>query len=306
MIDTLAFNYRKQLFAYDPSHVKGLSNPLTKAQIKTNNIKMNAYEMKLFLNTILLMNGDLIDEFDSVYKFLITFIKIVDIVMYEEFSDDILNELRALIVDHHTFYTTGFKEKLKPKHHFMVHYVNCIKELGPLKFLWCFRFEGKHAEFKKYANNITSRKNIPLTLATKYCFQFCSYLFGNSFFQNDLVDCKNFSPIDLSKLEFYQNLCTKFTIGNEVLSMRYKGVLYEKNYYVKSKNTVLLILKIFFDLHNEIFLICQECKTSFSEKFQSHEVLGTNNAYYLKKIDLKSVPSKLYTLNDGKKVVRFF
>jgi len=50
---------------------------------------------------------------------------------------------------HYTIYVKSFG-KLKPKHHFMVHYAKAIKKYGSLKYLWCMRFEARHNDSNIY------------------------------------------------------------------------------------------------------------------------------------------------------------
>jgi len=78
-----------------------------------------------------------------------------------------LQYLKYLISEHHDMYLSLFNSSLKPKHHFLLHYPNIILKAGPLIYLSCMRFEAKHKELKKNANNVQSRKNLPLTLAKK-------------------------------------------------------------------------------------------------------------------------------------------
>lgn len=75
------------MFHYGPVLVGSISAPITKNQIQTCNFKMNASEMKTFLNVILLLIGDLINGNDPVYKFLIIFIRITDIITKDDFDD---------------------------------------------------------------------------------------------------------------------------------------------------------------------------------------------------------------------------
>lgn len=234
-----AFNYRKQMFDYGPVLVGNISQPINQGQLRTGNIKLNASEMKTFLSIILLLIGDLIDHQDTVYQFLIIFIRIVDIILREEFDDFILATLSDLISKHHEFYINIFKDTLKPKHHFMVHYPTVIKLLGPLKHLWSFRFESKHQMSKQYCHIIASRKNVPLSLAIKHSIHFSNTLITNSFFKSDAKNFKNISKTDLSQLDFYKNLTTNFKRVFKVKSLIYRGILFEENCYVKMQKRYL-------------------------------------------------------------------
>ena len=51
-----------------------------------------------------------------------------------------------------------------PKMHFMVHYAEFIRLLGPMRNYWCMRFEAKHQYFKKVATSINCFKDIIATI----------------------------------------------------------------------------------------------------------------------------------------------
>ena len=68
--------------------------------------------------------------------------------------------LKRLIIEHHTFQT------VIPKHHFMIHYQACRRQIRPLLHMWRMRFEAKHLLF----NTLKNFKNIAKSLAKKHKF----------------------------------------------------------------------------------------------------------------------------------------
>jgi hypothetical protein len=96
--------------------------------------------------------------------------------------------LQALIAEHHEMYVSLFLDLLKPKHHFMIHYISAIKSVGPLRWLRSMRFESKHGQAKKTANIICNFKNICKSLSQKHQLKFCYRLLAKeSLSDNDLV-----------------------------------------------------------------------------------------------------------------------
>lgn len=57
--------------------------------------------------------------------------------------------------------------KLLPKHHYLEHYPQMIRLLGPLVGRWTMHFEAKHSFLKQVIRH-TSCKNVPLSLASKH------------------------------------------------------------------------------------------------------------------------------------------
>jgi len=94
------------------------------------------------------MIGDLIPENDEVWNFYLTLIKIIDILLSYNFSDSKIMYLEQLISQHNSMYIRLFNDTLKPKHHFLIDYPTIIKNAGPPRHYWCFRYEGKHKEKK--------------------------------------------------------------------------------------------------------------------------------------------------------------
>jgi len=73
---------------------------------------------------------------------------------------------------------------LKPKHHFMLHYSEIIRKIGPLKTFWTMRFESKHRMSKNICKNINNFKNITKSVAQRYALGFAS-LMQNEFQNNE-------------------------------------------------------------------------------------------------------------------------
>lgn len=302
-----AFNYRKQMFEYGPLLVGNVSREISENQLAKGNFKINASEMKTFLHVILLLVGDLINDDDPVFNFLLIFIQIVDIVNSDSFDDEMLIKLQNLIRIHHETYLECFGDTLKPKHHFMVHYPGVIQHLGPLVHIWCFRFESKHQSSKKYCHVITSRLNVPLTLAIKHSLIFSNNLVQRKFFE-DFKKFNKISYMNISKCEFYRYLSTEFTEGYKAKTVLYNRNFYRQDDFIKYNNIIMKILMIFYKTQDEVFLILQEVETVFLSKFQSFKFIKLSSAYHIKNIDaLQHVrySSIINTLNNGEKVIRF-
>jgi len=77
------------------------------------------------------------------------------------------DSLKHLIFDHHKLFKSIFPggKNLIPEHHLMLHFPRCIRKIGPLIHVWCWRCEGKHNFFKRSVKNF---KNITKTLVKKH------------------------------------------------------------------------------------------------------------------------------------------
>lgn len=311
-----AFNYRKQMFNYGETEIGNLSPPLEIGHLLNNKIKMSAREMMTFVHFLPLIIGDKIPIDNKVWKYFITLLNIVDILLMSRFDEPLLNKLHTLIQFHNETYMELFKKPLKPKYHFLNHYVNIIKQSGPPKYLWSFRYESKHREAKTYARNITSRKNITYTLSIKASLKFTTFLnehanglpnqtkFEKSYFFN-IENSEYFNFIknfDCFKPDFANNLAIK--------SVTFKGTFYKKGYFltIKCNDVVDLyeIREIIISINNHLSVIAIKHEILyFSEHYQSY-VVGSKNKFF-EILNLKlftGVPIHLYYISDGTTLIR--
>ena len=72
-----------------------------------------------------------------------------------------------------------------PEFHYMLHYPTQIRKLGPLRHLWCMRFEGKHQYFKRIAHNLCNFKNVAYFLAKRHQFRLCWEFMSSDFLQRE-------------------------------------------------------------------------------------------------------------------------
>lgn len=210
------FNDRKAMFAYG-SDIGNISQPVLLDHIKRHKLNTSASEMRCLFHFLTLFVGDKVPTKDVVWKFLIKIVKILDIFEKASCSEEEIEQLRLLIKEHYKFYITFFKEKLKPKHHYMLHLPNIIKNVGPLSGIWCMRLEAKHKELKKHANNISSRVNLPMSIMIKQQLAFANRVVSQSGFTEKIEcghHCKNNNENWKDNLE-YQNYL-KFKILNIV------------------------------------------------------------------------------------------
>jgi len=121
------------------------------------------------------MIGDRVQHGNEAWELLLTLLDIIEFLFKSNYKKKELETLRSLVQKHRTIYDKLFG-KLKPKHHFMVHYATPIEKYGCLRYLWCMRFEAKHKDSKIYFHNVNSRFNPPHILAIKCQIKFAKFL----------------------------------------------------------------------------------------------------------------------------------
>jgi len=134
-----------------------------------------------FTHFLPLIIGDLIPLENPDWQLLLSLLIIIDLISKSEYSSEDLNELSNAVQKHHIAYIELYGA-LKPKHHFLVHYASIIKRSGPIKHLWCMRFESKLREAKLYTHNMNSRVNPAYSIAIRSGLKFSSRFLENLFF----------------------------------------------------------------------------------------------------------------------------
>ncbi|XP_048100473.1 uncharacterized protein LOC125295253 [Alosa alosa] len=98
---------------------------------------------------------------------------VADIILSPSIKQSILHYLAIQIGHFLSLFSSLFPGKVTPKLHYLIHYPRLIEKFGPLRHLWCMRFEGKHQYFKRLARNAFNFKNICLTLAKRHQLRQC-------------------------------------------------------------------------------------------------------------------------------------
>ena len=140
--------------------------------IKHNNIlkesmPWSASEVKNFLMYIPVMIGDLIPRSCEYWRLILLLHDIACICLCKKICHFTLNYLDTVVSEHNELYCKLFKDNLKPKFHYLMHYSSIIMKSGPMSHLWSFRFESKHQVLKEYTNVCKCRKDICLSIAKR-------------------------------------------------------------------------------------------------------------------------------------------
>lgn len=303
-------NSRKMNFNYGPIEVGNISPPIKIVHLKKRHLKMSAREVMTFVHFLPLMIGDLIPENDEVWALFLILLQIIDILLSYTFTDNAISHLRLLISQHNSMYVTLFNDTLKPKHHILVHYPTIIKNSGPPRHYWCFRYEAKHKELKMYARVTTSRKNVTLTLAKKFQFKFAQNLMEsekNIIFKDKHRVISKYTEIINTILNLTSSHYTCYT------ELKFNGILYKEGYYLTKNYNELHLFKIdeiIFINQPEImvYILSKEIKLNeFSSHYESFHVSGSeeviNDCFICGVNEFDGPPINVTTVPSGKKMI---
>lgn len=151
-------------------------NTPSKFCIKKMNCNQNASQMHCLMKQLPFIFAYLLKESDKSKRVVVH--KIWIVVEYVLKIDQIISS--SIITETHVnsleIYTdillTKIKEKfnanLTPKLHFITHYANTIRLMGPIENLQMMRGDAKHQPFAQYAKRCKNYRNISKTLSIKH------------------------------------------------------------------------------------------------------------------------------------------
>ena len=224
-------NSRIKLFPYKFSDKVSKPKQITKASFATGRISGNGHENWTLLRLLPLMIGSSIPEQEPSWEILMDLKEIVEIAVSPTLSEEILCYLGSKISDHRKLLIDTFPDfKLRPKHHFIEHYVHLIRCFGPLVDLWTIRFESKHNFFKKVVRDCLSFRNVLLTLSSKHQQMMAYFLDGQNMFKPKLYT-GDVDTVEISSFEEKLRMVIKKKYPNqETVSLAKEVNLYGTQY----------------------------------------------------------------------------
>ncbi|XP_055902990.1 uncharacterized protein LOC129939135 [Eupeodes corollae] len=319
--DLQSLNDRINSFNYGEIEIGNISlSPITNDNLKNMHLKKTAREMMAFIFYFPLMVADRIPEKDEVWIFFLNFLEIVEILLYFNISNDLIEHLAELIRQYHLDYVRLFNDTLKPKHHFMVHYPLVIRKSGVPRNFWCFQFEAKHKEFKKYARVINSRRKIPITLSFKFQLKFAHFLLNET--SPEIVsfaDCHMQNTCFSDFIHNYkvrQGISSDFKIFSQCI---YYGKRFKVGYFITQSLDSIPETALLFQIKEVVkfseekfpYLLCQRVQIiSFRKHYAAMEIGNVNStiqysSYHLQRIDhCRSPPMNSHKISRGMLMVR--
>lgn len=137
-------NSRIKYFNYDLCE-KNVPPPIKCKHLKNGYIICSAAEMLCLVRNFRFIVGDLVPKENLTWSFYLVLLEITDLLTSLKITKQSLTLLKTLIEEHNSMYIHIFKEKLKPKHHFLLFYPDIFKN-GPPYPISCMRFGAKHKE----------------------------------------------------------------------------------------------------------------------------------------------------------------
>ena len=236
--------------------------PLKIHNINRKDLALSASEV---INLVLyfgLIIGHHIPSLDEVWNYYSLLHELVNILLLKTVSREIINYLESLIAEHHRKYQNVFGTKLKPKHHFLIHYPRLLRKLGPMCHLWTMRFEGQHLEYKFIAQSARSRINLCKSLATRNMFAFAADIY---FLQKEDI-FKNVGEVG-PRVDNSENNCKWLTYKYRKYSVNDYVSLFEEKEGMPTFGKIKII-----NLKNDTvtFCLCILCTLDYSDHLKAY------------------------------------
>ncbi|XP_039307878.1 uncharacterized protein LOC120358266 [Solenopsis invicta] len=117
----------------------------------------------------LLIEGKIETIDDEVWVCILLLSEIVEIICSPIIHKSCLPYLQLIISQYILTRELLFPQiKLRPKHHYLIHYPELILQFGPLMKVWIMRFESKHRFFKRAIRYTLNFINVPKSLSIKH------------------------------------------------------------------------------------------------------------------------------------------
>lgn len=177
-------------------------------KLDKNTIVGTASQNWTLLRLLAVLIGFKIPEDNVIWNFFLQLKLITEISLSPIFTIGHIDLLQSEIWHHLEDFKHLFPEsRLKPKHHFLMHYPQHIINFGPLVSYWCMRFEAKHKILKDIARQANQFRNVPYTLSFRHQLAQCFYHqssqgFFNAEFQAPITEILNIDALD----DIFQNL----------------------------------------------------------------------------------------------------
>lgn len=297
-------NFITKHFNYGEHEIKNRSPPFkyiykykNKKRLKEIKIKSSATETICFIKFLPIMIKHLVPEKDPVWSFLLKVVYLNDLLNLDSYSDVDIEKLRKAITDHHkTFLRLFPNECLTPKCHFLLHYPDIIKKMGPPKKNNCYMNEMKHKLLKRIAKNVNSRRFLPLTLGKKIAL-----LESKQKVQRQKLSLSEYTNLKIVKnraleeiLAEHRRLLAKSSIDEENITI-YKKLSFRDQVY-KIGNVIASNKSTFFKItslikqDNNFLIAVKKLTTIYCKKTTFYRVAGFQSRSLIPFSQLRSFP----------------
>lgn len=310
--DLSQLNCRIKFFKHSKADL-GIAPPLIKNEhLKNNYLVMSSSEMMSLVLYFGILVGDMVPESDSSWAFYLKTREMLNLLLSRSFTEERVSYLKTIIEEHHSIFCELYKTHLRPKHHIILHYPEVILRVGPLRNIWCMKFEAYHKLLKSTIKTTTCHKNVLLTMSTKDSLRFSERCLSKRGFSKRL-DFHSLN-INLENFNLDLNITSKLSENAFCVSwLNVKGIFFQCEFVIEISNENELIPEfgqikyIVVDNENIYFLAIKLFTVGLLSHSYAYEILffSKDQILQLYRLDQLSnpYPYNIHYMGDGKSVV---
>lgn len=136
--------------------------------LKKKNLGQSASQSFCLFTNIAFILIDYREQLKAVWTPIETLLQIVQILYSREIPQCEVDRLEQLISHHMESFKGIIKAKFIPKYHFLLHYPNVIRKMGPPTSMWMMRYEAKHKTLTDIAKKSNNFVNLAKTIAQRH------------------------------------------------------------------------------------------------------------------------------------------
>ena len=134
-----------------------------------NKLSFSSSEMASVSMCLGLVLGDFVSSDNPYFANYLLLLEIIASLQCYSFTEKELDNLQFNIERYNSNHVILYpKATITPKLHSFLHFPSQIRQFGPPRYSWCFRYESKNAPFKKITRRNCNFHNVPWSLATHH------------------------------------------------------------------------------------------------------------------------------------------
>lgn len=233
----------------------------SKLMIDKKNVGQNASQAKCLILHLPFILFKFQDALKPIWLAVQSMLQIIHILLSDEMDEIDLERLSELITTHNECFQLYFQIPLKPKQHFLLHYVRVIKAMGPVVRFWAMRMEAKHQFFKQIVAKTKNFVNLKKTLSEKHQERF----FVNKWSLNDDIELGKQTPfVECNDFQKYYEQLKALNFTDDVLEscfivkkLKLNDRLYKPGFLVASE-TKFLEIEYILCTEQDFFFLCEK------------------------------------------------
>lgn len=269
--------------------------------VDKHNLNQNAAQLYCLMVNMPFIFIDLKDKIAPYWKPIETLLQCMQIIYSPVITESDIKQLETHIQEHLKSVIEIFGRNLTPKHHFLLHYPECIRRMGPVIHLWTMRLESKHKVFTEIARRKMNFINLPKTLAFEHQERFCQTLVRSTPKIQPSVKSGIFArSMQFSKFEHI----IKRDIATDINQLRvhkfaaYENIKYRESSLIIENSRIYEIVNILSN-HSNVYFVCELFKVRSYENFCNSFVIekeyGSTIALSFSSLKNKLVYDKIYS-----------